>query len=111
MNSYKKYFSFNGTSTRSEFWAVQLLTLVLTMVSTLLVGIISPAFGLDFQGPIALLMIMAILLSAINLHIATTCRRLRDAGVSPWFTLCLLIPYIGFIVFIIFGMLDSESKK
>jgi uncharacterized membrane protein YhaH (DUF805 family) len=41
--------------------------------------------------------------------LATAIRRCRDAGISPWFTLSFLVPYINFIVFIVFGVLNTDK--
>ena len=43
--------------------------------------------------------------------IATVVRRCNDIGISPWFTLTLLIPYVNFITFIVFGCLASEKEN
>jgi uncharacterized membrane protein YhaH (DUF805 family) len=45
------------------------------------------------------------------LMLATTIRRCHDAGINPWFTVLLLVPYIDFIVFIVFGCLSTEKKN
>jgi uncharacterized membrane protein YhaH (DUF805 family) len=42
--------------------------------------------------------------------IATSIRRCRDAGINPWFTLSFLLPYINFIVFIVFGVLKTDKS-
>jgi len=43
--------------------------------------------------------------------IATTVRRCRDAGISPWFAGTILIPWFAIIPFIVFGCLKSDISE
>ena len=91
IEKYKKYFVFDGNATRSEYWGVSLICYVLAL----------PA--LFFAGILGGLIIIWTLLS-------TTARRCRDAGINPWFSATILIPWIAVIAVIVFGCLPSEQK-
>jgi uncharacterized membrane protein YhaH (DUF805 family) len=104
---YKKYLEFVGKATRSEYWAVYLLTWVFVIIATLLF------FLLSLSGPIGILLGAVVMLATgfllAWLMVATAVRRCRDAGINPWFVLSFIIPYVNFIVFIVFGCLASEK--
>lgn len=108
-NQYKKYLMFEGLATRSEYWAIYLLTWVFVFVSTLLF------FILSLSGPVGILagagLMLATCVFLVWLMIATAVRRCRDAGINTLFVLSLIIPYINFIIFIVFGCLKSINQK
>jgi uncharacterized membrane protein YhaH (DUF805 family) len=104
---YRKYLEFTGRATRSEYWAIYLITWLFVMVATFLF------FILSLSGPIGMLLGAVVMLATgfflTWLMAATAARRCRDAGINPWFVLSFIIPYINFIVFIVFGCLSSEK--
>lgn len=108
MNDIKKFLSFEGKSTRSEYWAINLCSYVVLLGAGLVSALIimSGIFGL-ISG---VLLILGTAIMLAWLVFAVTVRRCRDIGISPWFTLSLLIPYIAIIPFIVFGCLKSEEK-
>lgn len=104
----KPYFDFNGVSTRSEYWAVNILSYVALIASALVSAVVMMS---GLLGVISSVMFMiAASLILIWLVFAVTVRRCRDIGINPWFALTLLIPYIAVIPFIVFGCLKSEVK-
>jgi uncharacterized membrane protein YhaH (DUF805 family) len=92
IEKYKKYFVLDGKATRSEYWGISLICYVLAL----------PA--LFFAGILGGLIIIWTLLS-------TTTRRCRDAGISPWFSATILIPWIAVVAVIVFGCLKTEKKE
>ena len=75
---------------------ITMIFFVLTLIGT--IGVV--------VGSIILLITSATLTWAM---LATSIRRCRDAGISPWFTLSFLVPYLNFIVFIVFGVLKTDK--
>lgn len=74
---YSKYFDFNGTASRSEFWWFFLAAMIINWV-------ISSVVGAGFLGWILQLAITGIPALAVGV------RRLRDAGFNPlWILLCI----------------------
>ena len=108
MEKYLKYFSLQGTATRSEYWAVNLIgyfsLIVAAVIATVL--IMSGFLGV-LVGSLLMLVVSVSLVWSV---ITVTVRRCRDIGINPWFSLTLFIPYVALIPFIVFGCLKSEVK-
>ena len=103
-----KYLKFNGTASRSEYWAVMLISIVVMFVTAILaLGFMATGSVGAIFGAIALFAVFVLVGIA---GFATTARRCRDADINPWFTLTLFIPYVGWIATIVFGVLDTKVK-
>jgi len=104
-----KYLGFAGTATRSEYWGVYLVSCVILMLAVLFFALIA----LSGQAGVLLGAFALIVVFVINvwLMLATTIRRCHDAGINPWFSALLILPYVGFISFIVFGCLSTEKKN
>lgn len=93
------YADFAGRARRSEFWWFYLAyIIVLTALSIL--GDVNPVFGIAYWGAAALLFLPGL---------AVSIRRLHDSGKSGWWFLILLIPLVGWIVFLVFMLLPSDE--
>jgi len=118
IEQYKKYFSFSGKATRSEYWGVYLIGVLLIMLVGLLatmVALISTPFTLvliGFIGWISALVIVCVgSVLAFWMWIATAVRRCNDAGINHWFAVTILLPTpLNLIPFIVFGCLPSEEN-
>ncbi len=104
-----KYLKFSGVASRSEFWAVQLLAVPIFFLLTI------TAMGMAAMGSSGLIasavfLVITMIIMAV-LTISTTVRRCRDAGINPWFTLAIFVPYIGIIPWIVFGCLKTEKDN
>lgn len=104
----KPFFSFEGKSKRSEYWAINLCCYVVLLG----VGLVSALIMMSgiFGAVSGVLLILGTAFMLAWLVFAVTARRCRDIGISPWFTLSLLVPYIAIVPFIVFGCLKSEDK-
>lgn len=109
MKQIYEYFSLYGSSTRSEYWAIQLITILVLSVVLLSETSIVVSMPDSMQVPLFGLIVIPTIIIAFWAQFATVVRRLRDAGINPWFALTVLIPYIGIIVFVVFGILQSEK--
>ena len=97
-----EFFYFSGKAKRQEYWGVIVVTLLLTVFpATILMANPTPSSALFF---------IASMLMIGWVQVATTVRRLRDAGLSLFWILSLLIPYVGWIAFIVFGVVESETE-
>lgn len=109
MEKIRKYFNFEGTASRSEYWGVYLVTIGLLIPIMFVVGILS-MFGIP--GMLLSTAILVLVLVAFVIVYATnSVKRCRDAGISPWFALALLIPTVNFVCWIVFGCLPSEKRN
>jgi uncharacterized membrane protein YhaH (DUF805 family) len=100
----KKYADFNGRARRKEYWFFVLFNLIISCVLTavdVFVGTYSAAAGV---GILTGLYGLAVLLPGIGV----TIRRLHDTGRSGWWILIILIPLVGWIVLLVFMVLDSQ---
>ena len=111
---FKKYATFTGRASRSEYWWWALFTFVVYLVLGLItyaLGIATSRDGGRTPGLLAipLIIVFAVFfLGIIVPTIALTVRRLHDAGYSGLFALLLLIPYLGSLIMMIFALLPSS---
>ena len=111
---FKKYATFTGRASRSEYWWWTLFTfltyLVLGLV-TYVVGTVTSRDGGRTPGLVAvpfIILFAAFFLGILVPTLALTVRRLHDAGYSGLFALLLLIPYLGSLIILIFALLPSS---
>ncbi len=96
----KQYFDFGGRATRKQFWMFNLYVFVIVLVLSFLTALI----GLQIIGQLA---VLAIVVPSIAMSV----RRVRDLGISGWFILIGLIPFIGGIVLLIGYCLPTDYLK
>ena len=98
---FKKYATFTGRASRSEYWWWALFTFTGYLVLGLLAFALGTATSRDGGRTPGLLALPLIILFAVFLFgiliptLAVTVRRLHDAGYSGLVALLLLIPYLG----------------
>jgi len=95
----KRYATFGGRSSRSEFWWVMLAT----FIAGLVLGVIAQAAGTNM---ITYLFYLATFLPSLSL----ACRRLHDSGKSGWLLLLSLIPFVGVIILLFFYIQASDPQ-
>lgn len=97
------YAVFEGRSQRSEYWFFVLFYLLISIAA----GIVDGLFGtFDMNsglGAVGLLVTLGLLLPSITVGV----RRLHDIGRSGWWLLLGLVPVIGWIVLLVFAVMDS----
>jgi len=116
---FKRYADFSGRSTRSEFWWVQLVLIIVVVMMGFLIFYFNDSVPLVY-GPrpegvavsvLAGLMGLAIFVPAIALSV----RRFHDRNLSGWWYLGLglfqIIPFLGLVATIwIFVITVSPTK-
>jgi uncharacterized membrane protein YhaH (DUF805 family) len=95
----KEYFKFEGTAKRQEYWAVILLSIVAYVVGFIALE----------SGDMGVLIALVTFIAALWATIAVTVKRLRDAGLNTWWILAILIPYVGTVASIAFGVIGSKE--
>jgi uncharacterized membrane protein YhaH (DUF805 family) len=89
---FKKYADFEGRASRSEFWWFTLFIFLASAAISIVSSVLSGLFSL------------AVLLPSI----AAATRRLHDTNRSGWWQLIWLVPFVGWIVLVVF--LAQEGK-
>ena len=105
-----KYATFSGRASRSEYWWAYLGYVVIATVLQIfaLVG----GIALIDAGELALLpglIALGGIVAMIIPTIAVSVRRLHDTGKSGWMLLILIIPCIGFILWIVWMVEDGQA--
>lgn len=94
------YLEFNGRISRRQYWMFALFSCLVSFVIGIIGGII-PILSI-----ISLLYALALIVPSVGLGI----RRLHDLGLSGWFFLIALIPYIGGVLLVILFCIPGENK-
>lgn len=97
----KKYAVFSGRARRKEYWIFMLLNFIIGLVLALIDSMI---FGQRDIGILGSLYSLAMIIPSI----AVSVRRLHDTGRSGGWLFINLVPLIGWIVFLIFTLIDSQ---
>jgi uncharacterized membrane protein YhaH (DUF805 family) len=104
---FKKYATFSGRATRSEYWYFTLITVI---IGILLSGIdvILGTYNWDVEiGLLGGIFSLVIFIPSLALFV----RRLHDTNRTGWWFFILLIPIIGFIVLLVFLCIDSKEDN
>ena len=104
MQVLKQYAVFSGRAPRREYWFFVLWYLIISIG----LAVIDTLLGLRIgnAGLLQSLYALALLIPSI----AVTVRRLHDTGRAGWWVLIVLVPLVGFIVLLIFMLLDTEPR-
>ncbi|CQD14122.1 DUF805 domain-containing protein [Mycolicibacterium senegalense] len=102
---FRSYARFSGRASRSEYWWVQL---AVAAVAIFCVAIVAVAGDPSALGRLSLVPVAVFVLVCVIPSWALLVRRLHDADLSGWMCLLLLLPYIGSVLAIVFGVLPSK---
>lgn len=95
----RQWKNFEGRSERREYWMFILVNFLINIALAILNQIISPESGF-ISGIYTLFVLIP--------GIAVTIRRLHDIGKSGWMQLVILIPFIGWIWFLILMVKEGD---
>ena len=112
MNPFQLLFSFKGRIGRAAFAGGTLLAYALVIGVIFLAAYLSGAMETPRQRPpeslVQLMPFLVLLLAWAQLALAA--KRYHDLGKSGWFSLLLVIPLVGLIVFIYLLAARSEER-
>jgi uncharacterized membrane protein YhaH (DUF805 family) len=103
---FNKYVDFSGRARRSEYWWWFLFTVLVSIVASIIDSILGTRNG-SGTGVIGGLADLALLLPSL----AVGARRLHDTGRSGFWLFLWLLPCIGWIILIIFFVMDSQGDN
>lgn len=103
---FRKYATFKGRASRSEYWYFCLFNIIVTFI----------LFGLAIvikQEDISLLLLALVSIYSLVIFLpslAANVRRLHDTGKSGWLYCLVFIPYIGAFILLFFLCKKSDSN-
>ena len=100
----RKYITFSGRATRSEYWWFYLFTLLMCWGVDMVADATFP-YGNLMAGLASTILALLFLIPTIS----AGSRRLHDIGKSGWWQLLWFIPIIGWVLIIIW--LASDTKE
>ena len=104
---WKGYVDFEGRSTRSEYWFVYLVNVLITFAYFLLQAVFGGLVAVTDSSFLAVISLILLLIffaygiAAFLPSIALTVRRLRDAGYNWPYIFVAFIPFVGWIILIV----------
>ena len=111
INAYKSFFKgyvdFEGRSTRSDYWFVYLVNVLITFAYFLLQAVFGGLVAVTDSSFLAVISLILLLIffaygiAACLPGIALTVRRLRDAGYNWPYIFVAFIPFVGWIILIV----------
>ena len=107
LQALKKYADFSGRARRKEYWFFVLFNIIISVVLTVcdvFMGTYSAAASI---GILTGIYTLAVLIPGI----AVSVRRLHDTDRSGWWLLIVLVPLIGWIVLLIFMLIDGQPGQ
>ena len=105
LSFFKKWRDLRGRSTRSEFWAALLITLVSQ-------GAMGFLLSLDPMGTFNWTVYLLVLICIFWLNFAVDIRRARDAGFHPTILFLVFVPLIGpLALLVLLGATPSKNEQ
>lgn len=102
----KKYAVFEGRARRKEFWMFVLFNLIISIVLSVVDGLIGTISAQTGMGLLSGVYSLAVLIPGI----AVSVRRLHDTSRSGWWLLLAFVPIAG-IALIVFWAMDSTAGE
>lgn len=101
----RKYATFTGRARRKEFWFFELFVLLIALVLSLsdrMLGLLDDESGV---GVLSGVFYLAMFIPSL----AVSVRRLHDTDRSGWWALLYFLPLLGFLILLVFFVLDGTS--
>lgn len=110
-SGFRNYAVFRGRASRSEYWY---WTLFLMPAGATIGGIAAVFIGVSFEpalndGSVFDGLVVLLILPFVLPSLAVSVRRLHDVGMSGWFILVTVIPWLGSLAAIVFGLIPGQD--
>ncbi|HJW00518.1 MAG TPA: DUF805 domain-containing protein [Arthrobacter sp.] len=108
---FKKYATFSGRASRSEFWWWALVSFAVSLVLNIITAATTTA-SMDSAPALGAGSILAVLwgLATLVPSLALLVRRLHDGGFSGLLALLLLVPFLGALAVLVLTILPSKPE-
>ena len=108
---FKKYATFSGRASRSEFWWWALVSFAVSTVFNIISGA-TTASSLDSAPTLGIGAILGVVwgLATLVPSLALLVRRLHDGGFSGLLALLLLVPFAGAVALLVLAILPSKPE-
>ncbi len=109
-----RYAVFRGRARRKEYWSVALFSTLLLVAIGLAGAAADVALGNFDNGDAPWATATLLGLAAVAMIVpglAVTVRRIHDLGLSGWFYLLVLIPYVGGLIIFVFTVMPSQKNE
>lgn len=113
------YANGDGRARRKEYWSFMLFSWLFAVAGFLVVFLVcapfigsgeEPGAGASILiGLVAILAIVALVIAFLPPSYAVLSRRLHDVGMSGWFALISLIPYVGGLFVLVIALIPSQE--
>lgn len=103
----KKYCCFSGRARRKEYWMFVLFNFIAAFVIGFVGGFLAGLTNVTAFAFLGTIYNIAVIIPSFGLLF----RRLHDIGKSGWWWLIGLVPFVGWIVIIVFCCLDSQPGE
>ncbi len=106
-SGFQNYANFSGRAPRSAYWWWTLFSLLIAIIASVVDLVLFPdlTMAMGGIGPIYIGVLIVLFLPGLSVSV----RRLHDIGRSGWWLLIFLIPFVGFIVLIIWFASKGEE--
>jgi uncharacterized membrane protein YhaH (DUF805 family)/cold shock CspA family protein len=105
------YFNFRGRARRKEYWGFALFGILAFAALSLAGMALDGAMG-NMDAPyVTILLLGLFVLGMIIPSISVTVRRIHDIGLSGWFYLLVLLPYVGWLILFVFALIPSQARE
>ncbi|MEE4452534.1 DUF805 domain-containing protein [Novosphingobium resinovorum] len=111
LEPYRRYADFSGRTSRRDFWLYQLGYVLFLCMLGLCDAAASAVIGEDLAEGVFVTAFFVFIAGSALPRIALTVRRLHDRGQGGTTYLWTLIPYVGWIVWIILGCRESDRVE
>ena len=101
----------NRKCSRENFWIFVLFNFYIILVPVLLIMIIDSIYeyGANWEAYYFFGTLLCLILGLLTIILGT--KRLRDVGISPWFMLLSLVPYVNIILIILLCLPSNIVKS
>lgn len=107
------YANFRGRARRKEYWSYYLFWMIAFIVICLAGAAVDGAMGnFDNEMPIVTTIVAVLfVLGTFIPGLAMVVRRQHDIGLSGWFYLLVLLPYVGGLIIFVFSLIPSQRHE